>query len=261
MEYLVETALLTHGLRSISNETLAAQWRCQCARLAWVDHGKLQIGSLTAYLPFRTRAAEVCRIDCDTLEAALQDGTSGALTASGTMAVCAKLGIPLAITCGMGGIGDLRDEALCPDLPALCHIPVALLATSPKDMLDIPATLVWLQQNGVHLAGSACTGYLFQSAPYALDMPLSAVLSEDKIRHFSEKGGLLMLQPIPDAQRIQNRAILDDAIQAGKAAEAVGAYYHPAANGEIDRQTNGISSRIQLESLQQNILLAAAIGA
>lgn len=48
---------------------------------------------------------------------------SGALTASGTMAVCVKMGIPVAITCGMGGIGDIKGEELCPDLPALQQIP------------------------------------------------------------------------------------------------------------------------------------------
>ena len=78
MEHLVETALLTHGLRSITNADLAAQWRCPAARLAWVDRGRLQIGDLSAFLPLSTRAAEVCRIDCNQLEAALTHGVSGA---------------------------------------------------------------------------------------------------------------------------------------------------------------------------------------
>mgnify|MGYP007085234959 CR=1 FL=1 len=58
MEHLIETALLTHGLRSITNADLAAQWRCPAARLAWVDRGRLRIGDLSAYLPFRARAKE-----------------------------------------------------------------------------------------------------------------------------------------------------------------------------------------------------------
>ena len=107
MKYLTETALLTHGLRSISNEELRKNWRCPAAVLAWVDHGELRLGHIEDYLPFRERAAELVRIDCDHLEDALQNKISGALTASGTMAVCRKLGLPLAITCGMGGIGDL----------------------------------------------------------------------------------------------------------------------------------------------------------
>ena len=60
------------------------------------------------------------------------EGISGALTASGTMAVCRERHIPLAVTCGMGGIGDIKGEELCPDLPALRDIPVALISTSPS---------------------------------------------------------------------------------------------------------------------------------
>ena len=44
-----------------------------------------------------------------------------------------------------------------------------------------------------------------------------------------------------------------------RAAEDAGAYYHPAANGEIDRRTGGVSSKIQLVSLQENIRLAASL--
>ena len=117
MNCLIETALLTHGLRSIANEELAQSWHCPDAILAWVDGGELKLGPIGEYLPFRERSEELIRIDCDHLEEALQTGASGALTASGTMAVCRRLDIPMAITCGMGGIGDLRGEELCPDLP------------------------------------------------------------------------------------------------------------------------------------------------
>lgn len=69
----------------------------------------------------------------------------------------------------------------------------------------------------------------------------------------------MILNPIPERERVQDSSILADAIKAGKQAEAEGRYYHPAANGEIDRRTGGYSSRIQLESLQRNILLAQSI--
>lgn len=88
MKHLVETALLTHGLRSVTNRELESSWHCPEATLAWVDRGELRLGSIGEYLPFRERAEELVRIDCDHLEEALQKGVSGALTASGTMAVC-----------------------------------------------------------------------------------------------------------------------------------------------------------------------------
>lgn len=259
MNCLIETALLTHGLRSIANEELAQSWHCPDAILAWVDGGELKLGPIGEYLPFRERSEELIRIDCDHLEEALQTGASGALTASGTMAVCRRLDIPMAITCGMGGIGDLRGEELCPDLPALMNIPVALISTSPKDMLDRPATLDWLRRHGVHTAGEPCTGYLFCGEPVALELPLSSCNNEAAVRRLTANGGLLLLNPIPEKERVQDQSILVDAIKAGKQAEAEGHYYHPAANGEIDRRTDGYSSRIQLESIQQNYLLAKSI--
>ena len=201
MKYLTETALPTHGLRSISNEELRKNWHCPAAVLAWVDHGELRLGHIEDYLPFRERAAELVRIDCDHLEDALQNKISGALTASGTMAVCRKLGIPLAIT----------------------------------------------------------TGYLLCGEAQPLELPLEAVMSEAEVHRLIAEGGLLILNPIPEEERVQDRSILADAVKAGKQAEAEGRYYHPAANGEIDRRTAGYSSRIQLESLQQNIQLAERI--
>lgn len=145
-------------------------------RIAWVDQGRIQTGGMEAFLPFRSRAKELLRIDCQSLEQACREGLSGALTASGTMALCAKWGVPLAISCGIGGIGDIQAEKLCPDLPALAEIPVTLLATAFKDMLDIPASITWLRSPwGAHpgrrdgelhrlsLSGGACgVGWRFK---------------------------------------------------------------------------------------------------
>ena len=51
-------------------------------------------------------------------------------------------------------------------------------------------------------------------------------------------------------------ALLEQGIAAGKAAEAAGREYHPAANAEFDRLTGGESSRIQLRSIIANAMLA-----
>ena len=163
MNYLVETALLTHGLRSLSNDYLRKHWTLSEAPIAWVRRGEIKIGSMEEYLSFRTEAQSAIRIDCEILEKALAEGLSGALTASGTMAVCRKLGIPMAVTCGMGGIGDIKGEELCPDLPALAEIPVSLISSGPKDMLDRQSTISWLTSHGVQVVGAKrdfCTGYL-----------------------------------------------------------------------------------------------------
>ena len=169
------------------------------------------------------------------------------------MAVCKLMGLSLAVTCGMGGIGDIGWERLCPDLPALRELPVTLLATSCKDMLDIPATIGWLRENDVRILGigtNICTGYLFDSAYVPLDGELEPVRLPER------RGKLLLLHPIPPKDRLPDISMLDEGITAGKQAEAEGKYYHPAANAAFDRLTNGVSSKMQLRSIIANARLA-----
>ena len=164
--FLVETCLLTHGLRSVTDEMLLEHWPKDLNCIVWIDQGKIQIGSMEDYIPFRRRADEVVRISCKTFDNAIKHGVSGALTASGTMRVCQELGIPLAVTCGMGGLCNIRGEELCPDLPALEQIPVTLISAGPKDMLDVGGTISWLQERGVQVLGTDSdryTGYIFRS--------------------------------------------------------------------------------------------------
>ena len=250
--FLVETCLLTHGLVSVTDQMLLEHWPEDLKCIAWVDRGEIRIGSMKEYIPFRRRAAEVCRIDCDTLADARKNGVSGALTASGTMQLCREMGINLAVTCGMGGIGDIKGEELCPDLPALERIPVNLISAGPKDMLDVRGTIDWLKEHGVNVVGAGTdryTGYIFRST----DVPLSGKLEPAQLE---SAGKLLILNPIPESDRIQDISLLAMGIEEAKAAEKAGGYYHPAANAAYDRLSKGHSSFIQMKSLISNALLA-----
>ena len=264
MKYLIETALLTHGLRSLTNNYLLENWTLPEALIAWIYKGEIKLGTITKYLSFRTEAQSAIRIDCSILENALKNGVSGALTASGTMAVCKKLGIPAAVTCGMGGIGEIKGEELCPDLPALAEIPIILISTGPKDMLERKATVSWLTSHGVQVIGANrgfCTGYLFHGEPVKLQGVLRSAGCRTKAGMPEGElcPPLLIINEIPEKLRVSDRQILTEAIIEGKRAEQEGRYYHPAANGKIDEMTNGYSSEIQLASLLDNARLAGQI--
>ena len=41
--FLVESALLTHGLASLSNQTLLEQWPGELDNIAWVDAGRVVV--------------------------------------------------------------------------------------------------------------------------------------------------------------------------------------------------------------------------
>lgn len=259
MEFLAETAFLTRGLACLSNEELAQAWPHDDPIFVWLDHGELIRGSMAEYLTFRSRAGELPRLDCMKLNDARKAKHSASLTASGTMAACQELGIDLAVTCGMGGVGQIKAEQICADLPALATIPVALLASSPKDMLDIPATIQWLTDREIHVVGSACTGWVFNGDPVPVPESWADYPDADTIRQAALDDGILLLNPIPAEKRIQDRTVLNAAITAGLQAEAAGGDYHPAANAEIHRLTDGYSARLQLQAFIDNLNLAKSL--
>lgn len=253
MECLIETALLTHGLSSLSNDYIRKQWPFKKSNIAYLENGIIKTENIDAYLTFRKRWKELARIDCTTLEDAKEHRLSGAFTASATMEVCRQLGIPAAVTAGMGGIGNIEGEELCPDLPALETIPVLLISSGPKDMLDRTATFSWLQSHHVSVRGwntDTHSGYVFRGDP----VPIQPLEQKEAI-----KPPFLLINEISPSRRITDRTILDDAVDFGHRAAAKGMFFHPAANKRIDERTDGYSSRIQLAALIENARIAGTL--
>lgn len=250
MDFLIETALLTHGLSSLSNEYIRNQWPFKEANIAYLENGIIKTETIDTYLTFRKQWKELTRIDCMTLDHAKKHKLSGAFTASATMEVCRQLGISAAVTAGMGGIGTIEREELCPDLPALEKIPVILVSSGPKDMLDRAATFSWLQAHHVSVKGwntHSHSGYVFCGEPIPIE-PLNP--KEPAL------APLLLINEIPSSRRIADRTILDDAVAYGHAAAAKGMFFHPAANKKMDERTKGYSSEIQLTALIENAKVA-----
>ena len=251
--FLIESALLTHGLVSLKDEFMEQFWPKDLDNIAWVDRGQIRTGSIANYLSFRRSHEKLLRIDSASLSSALSEGCSGGLTASGTMAACLLQGLSLAVTCGMGGIGNIRGAEFSADLTALSRLPVALIATSPKDMLDIPATINWLAEHGVKVLGygsSFCDGFIFPGAK----TELAGCMERGAERPLLP--GELLLNAISKECRLQDTDFLRQGIEAGKAAVKKGEYFHPAVNGAIDSLSKGQSAMIQLRSLIDNALLA-----
>ncbi|HSH36577.1 pseudouridine-5'-phosphate glycosidase [Schnuerera sp.] len=254
--YLVETALLGHGLISVEDYEILSAWP-KGAMLAWMEKGKIRIGTIEEFIPGRQERDSWTRLDGRKVKEECNTNINAYLTASGTMAVAKEIGCPVVVSAGIGGIGDIKEERLCYDLPALSQMDITLVATSPKDMLDMEGTLNWLKDHGVNILGfetEYCDGYILSLKPYRLLKKLSY---EDANQ--LEYGCNLVLNPIPKDHRLKDGSFLEEAIRAGKEAEEKGQHYHPAANACFDRLSFGLSSKIQLESLISNIKLAEII--
>lgn len=256
INFLVETALLGHGLISVRDDEILSIWP-EGALLVWMESGKIRIGTIEEFIPARKEKDRWDRLDGLRVKEKHDENTNAYLTASGTMAIAKEIGCPVVVSAGIGGIGDIKAERLCYDLPALSQLGITLVATSPKDMLDIKATLDWLRDHGVKVLGfetEYCSGYILNGKAYKLSGKLC-----HKDANKLEYGCNLILNPIPEEKRLKDMSFLEEAIKCGKRAEEMGEHYHPAANACFDRLSKGLSSRIQLESLISNIKVAELI--
>lgn len=250
--YLVETCLLTFGLISLKNEELLANWDLPEATFCWLDKGEIILGSMAEYLPFRASAPQG-KFSWSMLASAMAQKQSGAFTASATMEVCRRYGIPYAVSCGIGGIGEVKGKGMCMDLPALRDLPVTLIATSPKDMLDISATVAWLKQAGVTVLGDGqafCDGFLFSSEK----VPLTGIWQGEM-----NQPPLLILRSIATEHRLEDKSLLAQAVVQAKEVERQGGYYHPAVNATLDKLSQGYTSQLQFQSLLANAHFAARL--
>ena len=247
-EYLVESALLAHGLKSISNKQLLSVWKSTVEHIAWVEKGKICIGNIQNFCEFRSKASTYGRINYFNFENSLREGKTGCLTASGVIKVCEFLNIPIVVTCGIGGIMSENTEKICHDIEAMAKSSVSLVATAPKDMFSLEATMKGLKKKNIQVVGidkDYCNGYIFAREKVKLDRKWNGEALQEKT---------LYLKEISDEKKLEDSKILEEAYYYGKEQEKRGHLFHPAVNGKIDEITKGQSSEIQLESLWENVL-------
>ncbi|XP_062213090.1 pseudouridine-5'-phosphate glycosidase-like isoform X3 [Phragmites australis] len=87
-------------------------------------------------------------------------GGNGATTVSATMFFAHKVGIPIFVTGGIGGVHRQGEQSvhyyaamdISSDLTELGNTPVAVISAGVKSILDIPRTLEYLETQGVTVA-------------------------------------------------------------------------------------------------------------
>ena len=252
--FLIETALLTHGLKSITEEELLSIFPKDTPYLTWIDHGDIVVDSIEKFLPIRRLCNEISRVDIGKFSEACRGNACCALTASATMAAADRLGIKLVVTSGMGGLLPLGENRESYDLAALRDMNVTLLAAAPKDIFDIKKTTHWLREHHIPVYGYSSTtldGFIFRNEENVmLDGVFDGTL---------EGKGKLILNPIPVEERLRDKSVLSDALDSIKDNTTAGESFHPSLNRALDQISGGCSGRLQLSALINNIEIAKRI--
>ncbi len=271
----LESTVITHGLPRPQNLHLAREMEQQIfqegatAATVAVLEGQVRIGLTSEQLEMIAQADKTVKVSRRDFASALMGKKSGGTTVAGTMFAAHLAGIEVFATGGIGGVHRESRFDVSTDLTALGDTPMVVVCAGAKAILDLPATLEYLETLGVPVVGYQTDRF---PAFYSVDSGLgvSARLdSPEAIAGFARthwgtglKSGVLVVQPPPKHSAI-NKDQIDPVIQqASREAsekDIHGQELTPFLLKRINELTDGKAMRVNLDLLTNNARLAAQI--
>jgi pseudouridine-5'-phosphate glycosidase len=270
----LESTLISHGLPYPQNLEVATDAEAAVrstgavpATVA-VHDGRILVGLDRSDLEaLATAPAGTVRKDArPSLAVALAAGGWAATTVSATMIAAHAAGISIFATGGIGGVhrgalGGIGSDArpgtaagsfdISSDLEELARTPMAVVCAGPKAILDVPATLEYLETRGVPVVAvgqELLPGFFARSAgiPAPASVPDVAAAAE-LVRTqlgLGLGGGIVVCVPVPAAEALPEadaRAAVERALDDAQRSGIVGPALTPWLLARIATLTNGAS--------------------
>ena len=286
----LESTLISHGLPwprnlevALAAETAVRSRGAVPATVA-IHGGRLLVGVDRAGLEALATASpgSVAKASRPTLAAALASGDWAATTVSATMIAARAAGIDVFATGGIGGVhrGALGTGALggqppsfdiSSDLDELARTPMVVVCAGPKSILDVAATIEYLETRGVPvvaLGQPEIPGFFARSS--GVQAPASVENAEDAAtlaRIHLQLGlgtSLLVCVPVPERDALppdQANEAIERAIAEASATHVTGGALTPWLLARIAELTDGASVRANVALIVNNAATAARIAA
>jgi pseudouridylate synthase len=271
----LESTVITHGLPRPQNLELARSMERMVqengatpATIA-VLNGEIHVGLTDAELIHLANAEHVRKISRRDFATAILGKEDGGTTVAGTMFAAHRVGIKVFATGGIGGVHDVETLDISTDLQALADTPMIVVCAGAKAILDLPATLEYLETMAVPVIGYGTTEfpafYSRQSGlpvSVRLDTP-QEVLTFAKIHlQLGLRSAILVCQPLSPEEEIPGGQI-DSAIQQARLEASEqgvrGQSLTPFLLARLSDLTGGESLKANLALLKNNARLAAQI--
>lgn len=271
----LESAVITHGLPYPNNLNLARDLEMEVrtqkavpATIAILD-GRIRIGLAQAELERLATERQVRKISRRDFGVAVAKKECGGTTVAGTLIVAKAAGIQVFATGGIGGVHRQAPFDISADLPELGHSPVVVVCSGAKAILDLPATLEYLETMGVPVIGFQTDEFpAFYSRTSGLKVTATAESPQEVAAiaraHWAtglESALLLVVpppveyaMPQPEIERIIRKALAE-----AQAQKISGAAVTPFLLSKVSELSGGASLRTNLALLKNNANLAAQV--
>jgi pseudouridine-5'-phosphate glycosidase len=239
----LESALITHGLSYPANletarriEAAVREEGALPATIAVLD-GEPRIGlsddelaHLASPVGSAGRATEPPRkISLRDLPIALARGTTGGTTVAATMHLAHLAGIDILATGGIGGVHRGHPEDVSADVTALGAIPITVVCSGAKSILDLPHTMELLETRGIPVVGYGTHAFpAFYSRESGLDVDVTLDRPDDVAQlaqarnNLNLSAALLVCVPGPEATALSRREAEEAIRQATEEADRAG---------------------------------------
>jgi pseudouridine-5'-phosphate glycosidase len=272
----LESTLISHGLPHPDNIEVARESerliRAEGAVAATVGvvAGTPKVGLDEAELELMATAGGIEKLSARDLPMAAAKGIHGATTVAATAHLAALAGIKLFATGGLGGVhrGARESWDVSADLAALARTPVAVVCSGVKSILDVPATLEYLETAGVPVVGFRTRrfpGFYLADSGQTVDW---SVEDEEEaawvVLALAELGrsGLVIANPLAEGDQLDPethdralRAGLDEMERRGVRGRGV----TPFLLDRFAEETGGESLRVNKKIIEGNARLAARV--
>lgn len=199
------------------------------------------------------------------LAACVVSGDTGATTVGGVLTVARSVGIRFMGTGGIGGVhrGYPRPPDVSADLVALVSSPVLVACSGAKSLLDIPATVEYLETLGIPTLGFRTdTLPLFYEAkggpPVSQRVDDPAAAARVAAAHWQLGGcGLLLTNPPPESIEVAD--LIEEAVAEAARQGVSGQAVTPFVLARLHERSGGRTREVNLALAVSNARLAGEV--
>jgi pseudouridine-5'-phosphate glycosidase len=271
----LESTVLTHGLPRPQNLQLARDMEhtireegATPATIGFLD-GHLHIGLNDAELERLANEKDPYKVGPRDFAAVITNGACGGTTVAGTMLACKHASIKVFATGGIGGVHRDAPFDVSADLQALATIPMIVVCAGAKAILDLPATLEYLETMSVPVIGYGTDDFpAFYSRESGLDVTANLDNPQDIVEFAKAHWGaglrsaVLVANPVPKADAVPKFEMephIEKGTKEAQEKKIHGKELTPFLLKRINELTKGKSMGANLSLLLNNARLAAQI--
>jgi pseudouridine-5'-phosphate glycosidase len=270
-----ESTVITHGLPkpqnlelALSMERIAVENGAVPATIAVLD-GQIHIGLTEMELQRLADASNVRKISRRDFAAAMIKKESGGTTVAGTMFAAHRAGIRVFATGGIGGVHEVETLDISTDLQALADTPMIVVCTGAKAILDLPATLEYMETMAVPVVGYGTDEFpAFYSrgsglnVSLRLDTPVEVVEFARTHWDLGLRSAVLVCQPLSPEEELPREEVepaIEQARREARQQRIHGQPLTPFLLARLAELTGGASLKANLALLHNNARLGAQI--